>query len=59
MVDFINVSDENKSSAPVCQACSAIQHFDMMSYPSLLSPTDSEDVRMVMSLFVENGLNQW
>ena len=55
MVDFINVSDENKSSAPVCQACSAIQHFD----PSLLSPTDSEDVRMVMSLFVENGLNQW
>ena len=53
------MSEENKSSSFVCQACSAIKRFSKMSYPSLLSPTDSEDVRMLMSLFVENGLNQW
>ena len=48
MVYYIKISEELKSVSAVFQANSAIRHFHLTAFPDLLSPTESNDVKIVV-----------
>ena len=46
--DLSKISEESKSVAAVLQANSAIKHYNKIKFPSSPSPTDREDVKLVL-----------